>query len=54
MVQDDGKGFDSSQKSEGNGLVSLSRRARSLGGETVVTSENGDGTIVKIRVPHRH
>jgi ligand-binding sensor domain-containing protein/two-component sensor histidine kinase len=53
-VCDNGKGFDSEHTNEGNGLVSLSRRARSLGGETLLTSQNGNGTIVKIRVPHRH
>jgi signal transduction histidine kinase len=53
-VADDGKGFDPELLSEGNGLVSIKRRSRMLGGEVVVTSQPGSGTIVRIRVPHRH
>jgi two-component system sensor histidine kinase DegS len=54
VVADNGKGFEPDQVSEGNGLVSLRRRARSLGGETVVASVAGEGTTVTIRVPHSH
>jgi signal transduction histidine kinase len=50
-VADNGTGFDPTQLSEGNGLVSLRRRASSLGGESSVSSRPGDGTTVKIRVP---
>lgn len=51
-VTDNGEGFDTAQETEGNGLSSLHRRSRSLGGETVVTSRQGEGTSVSIRVPH--
>jgi ligand-binding sensor domain-containing protein/two-component sensor histidine kinase len=51
VTHDDGRGFDPDQASDGNGLVSLRRRARSLGGETVVTSRRGQGTTVAIRIP---
>ena len=50
-VVDNGKGFDPTQLSEGNGLVSLRRRASSLGGESSVSSRPGDGTTVRIRIP---
>jgi len=53
-LTDNGKGFDQDQVSEGNGLVSLDRRARSLGGKTVVSSRKAEGTAVSIRVPHSY
>ena len=54
-ITDNGQGFDPEKVSEGNGLVSLHRRARSLNGETIVSSRRGEGTTVTIRVPHsRH
>jgi signal transduction histidine kinase/streptogramin lyase len=51
-VTDNGKGFEPDQVNEGNGLISLHRRARSLGGETVVSSRKGAGSTVKIKVPY--
>ena len=51
-VADNGKGFDLSQPREGNGLVSLHRRAESLGGDCIVSSNGGKGTVVTIKVPH--
>jgi signal transduction histidine kinase len=51
-LTDNGQGFDPDRVSEGNGLVSLHRRARSLGGETVVSSRKDEGTTVTIKVPH--
>jgi ligand-binding sensor domain-containing protein/signal transduction histidine kinase len=50
MVTDNGQGFDPGQMSEGNGLSSLHRRARSLGGETVVSSRKDEGATVMIKV----
>jgi ligand-binding sensor domain-containing protein/signal transduction histidine kinase len=51
-VTDNGKGFDPDEINEGNGLISLHRRARSIGGETVVSSRIGEGTTVMIKVPY--
>jgi ligand-binding sensor domain-containing protein/signal transduction histidine kinase len=51
-VTDNGKGFEPDQINEGNGLISLRRRARSLGGETVVSSRKGEGATVMIKVPY--
>jgi signal transduction histidine kinase len=51
-VTDNGKGFDLDQINESNGLISLHRRARSLGGETAVSSRKGEGTTVMIKVPY--
>jgi signal transduction histidine kinase len=54
VVEDNGNGFEPDEVSEGNGLVSLRRRARLLGGETVIASHAGAGTTVTIGVPHSH
>jgi ligand-binding sensor domain-containing protein/signal transduction histidine kinase len=51
-ITDNGRGFDPDRVSDGNGLVSMSRRARALGGETVVSSGKGRGTTITIRIPH--
>ena len=53
-VTDNGKGFDPAKFSEGNGLVSLHRRARALGGRTLISSKEGGGTTVIVEIPHRH
>jgi signal transduction histidine kinase len=50
-VADDGKGFDPTEAPEGNGLVSMRRRAAALGGEIVMTSGQGVGASVTLRVP---
>ena len=52
-VRDDGRGFDPEASAEGNGVASMRRRARGLGGELVVTSETGKGSEVVLRVPRR-
>jgi signal transduction histidine kinase len=39
--------------SEGNGVVSLRRRARALGGKIEVSSSAGQGTTLTIKIPHR-
>ena len=49
-VSDDGKGFDSEEESDGHGLVSMRERAKALGGDLEVISNNGDGTTVRLRV----
>ena len=51
-VVDNGVGFEPDGVGEGNGLVSLRRRASALGGETIVSSTTGQGTTVTIKVPH--
>jgi len=59
---DDGRGFDAAGPAEGehpdpaggrggNGLSSMRRRARELGGEFDVTSRLGAGTAVTLRIP---
>jgi ligand-binding sensor domain-containing protein len=53
-VSDDGKGFDEAQPSEGNGLVSMRRRAEGIHGKLVVKSNNEEGTSVILRAPIGH
>jgi signal transduction histidine kinase/ligand-binding sensor domain-containing protein len=50
-VQDDGRGFDPGQKSEGHGLEGMQRRAAGLGGELELASQPGSGTRITLRVP---
>lgn len=53
-VRDEGVGFDTDDpilKNKGFGLVSLSERAKALGGETKVSSALGTGTEVIVHVP---
>ena len=51
---DDGVGFNYSEKTQiasGLGLLSVQSRAELLGGELLVTSEPGSGTIFEIEMP---
>ncbi len=48
FVSDDGKGFDSTQAKEGNGLNNLQHRASQIHYQVTVTSSPGNGTLVKI------
>jgi len=52
-VRDDGRGFEIEAPSEGNGLVSMKRRAASLGGELELRSTAGEGSEIALRVPRR-
>ncbi len=53
-LNDDGKGFDPNGVNEGNGLVSLRRRAKSMGGELEMFSEPGRGATLTLKIPLRH
>jgi ligand-binding sensor domain-containing protein/two-component sensor histidine kinase len=50
-LSDNGQGFDVARASEGNGLASMRRRAKNLGGELEVISHPGSGTTVVLRAP---
>src|SRR5262249_19501253 len=50
-VYDDGRGFDPKQASEGNGLESMKRRAKAVGGALEVVSQPGQGAAIALRVP---
>jgi len=57
-IEDDGKGFDVEQtfaKAEGSGhfgVVGMRERAEAAGGQLVVRSEPGRGTIVRASIPY--
>jgi ligand-binding sensor domain-containing protein/signal transduction histidine kinase len=51
QVSDDGRGFDSGQESEGNGLLSMHRRAALAGGTLEVVSLPPSGTSITLRLP---
>ena len=52
-VADNGSGFDAAGLFEGNGLVSMRRRAERLGGAFSIRSSPGEGTTVELRAPAR-
>jgi len=52
MLRDDGRGFDPTQTRRfGQGLKSLYRRAADSGGELVLETAPGQGTLLTVRVP---
>lgn len=52
-VKDDGRGVDPGDTGEGNGLVNMRERARTLGGQLQLDSGRGRGTTVTLRMPLR-
>ncbi len=50
-VEDNGQGFNPSEKSDGYGLLGLSERATLAGGHCEVESRPGRGTRVRVTVP---
>ena len=53
-ISDDGFGFDPALESEGQGLLSMRRRAVKLGGKLEFDSRKGSGTKVTLRIPVGH
>ena len=50
-LSDNGKGFDTTGQNDGHGLVSMSERARDIGGHFDITSITGHGTTIMLKVP---
>ena len=50
LIKDNGKGFDTSQASAGNGLKNRKKRAVEIGGQLVIDSWPGKGTEIQLRV----
>jgi ligand-binding sensor domain-containing protein len=50
-LSDNGRGFETDSAGDGNGLSSMRRRAKNLGGELVLISSTGIGTTVMLRAP---
>jgi len=51
QVKDDGKGFDTLQKRQGNGLENMTNRASDLGGKLDIYSSGETGTSVQLSMP---
>jgi signal transduction histidine kinase len=54
-IEDNGKGFDPAEKDKGAGLglASMRERAGQLGGALAIASRPGQGTRIRLTVPHR-
>jgi len=50
-ITDDGRGFDISAETDGNGLPGMRRRAENLGGTLGVESDAARGTTVTLSIP---
>ena len=50
-LQDDGRGFDPSARSDGLGLLGMSERVESMGGTFRIESSIGKGSVVRVRLP---
>jgi two-component system sensor histidine kinase UhpB len=50
-IKDNGKGFDATQSSKGNGLRNMQNRAKELGGKLELISNNGSGSLVRLSMP---
>ena len=51
QISDDGVGFDLDTKSTGSGITGLTDRVRALGGQLLVSSDPGHGTVVTAQLP---
>jgi ligand-binding sensor domain-containing protein len=51
-ISDNGQGFVTEKLRSGNGLVNMDTRARSIGGNLKITSAPGEGTTVRLELPH--
>jgi signal transduction histidine kinase/streptogramin lyase len=56
-ISDNGRGFDTttsaSSGSTGNGLTNMQQRIAQCGGQLTIQSQNGGGTLIRIRIPLR-
>jgi len=50
-IADDGKGFDTSGESNGNGLNNIQSRVRNFGGGIQISSDKDKGTVVAVELP---
>jgi signal transduction histidine kinase len=51
IVQDDGRGFDTTNPSNGIGLISMRGRAQHLNGRLEIESHPGEGSKVRVSIP---
>ena len=50
-IQDDGVGFDPSAEPSGLGIIGMEERARELGGNLKIVSDNHRGTLLLVEIP---
>ena len=50
-VEDDGKGFNTENKTRGIGLTNIDKRINSINGELRIISKIGSGTVTEIKIP---
>jgi len=50
-VRDDGRGFDPHNETDGFGLLGMRERVELLGGELLIDSASGRGTVLTARIP---
>lgn len=48
IVEDNGRGFDATQSTQRTGQTSMQQRARAIGGNLIVRSEPGQGTLLEL------
>ena len=53
IIEENGRGFDPTQKSDGIGIVGMRERVVTLGGEFNMTSSPVNGTQISVRIPTR-
>jgi two-component sensor histidine kinase len=51
LVKDNGEGFDTSIEGDGQGLVSMRRRAEKLGGTLKIEARPASGTTISLKIP---
>ncbi|MFT3701453.1 MAG: PAS domain S-box protein [Agriterribacter sp.] len=51
MINDDGKGFNTTKKSNGIGLSNITNRVESFDGKVKITSSPGNGCSLEIQIP---
>ena len=51
VIEDNGKGFSTTQSHGGNGLLNIRKRMVAIGGSVVVNSEPGKGTRIEFVIP---
>ncbi|WP_411893288.1 sensor histidine kinase [Winogradskyella sp. A2] len=51
-IIDDGDGFDTSKNRKGIGLKNMTSRVENIEGEIEFSSQNGNGTVVNVKIPY--
>lgn len=50
LIMDNGKGFDMSRSTEGNGIRNMKKRAEEIGGRLTIDSTPGRGTTIQLHI----